>query len=320
MISKSIFRLSEEKFLKKLPELLEHNGYTQDSITATKHYVYVKGDMPVMLVAHLDTVFKKLPSIILHDKDQNIMTSPQGLGADDRAGVYALLELSREFKPYLLFTTEEEVGQIGAEIASKEISPPDVNLIIEFDRKNKDDAVFYDCLNSKFIDYIIQFGFKESFGTVSDISHICPAWDIAGVNLSCGYYNPHTKEEYLKVNELEANINKVKKIFLNLPKERFRYYTNEYFKFYDTVFDKYGIKFFNKYNTKECCICGDTNEKSLIKHEGDYYCPDCFFASYFYCENCQEYLDISEMSPDHDYCMDCYKQLTYEIIDSKKSN
>ncbi len=221
------FKLTQKELLKKLPLYLEHNGYTNNNIIITADYIYAKGDIPILLVAHLDTVFTTTPKLIITDQEKNIMTSPTGLGADDRAGVFALLEISKNCKPYLLFTTDEEIGCIGARVAALEITDIDVKYVIGLDRKGKNDAVFYDCLNNDFINYITSFGFKENYGTISDIAEICPAWDVAGVNLSIGYYNAHSKTEYLKIDELMNTIEKVKIMLKNLPDEKFYFFTNE---------------------------------------------------------------------------------------------
>ena len=80
-----VFKLSEKDILKKLKLDLIKYGYRK--IQNTKKYLYAEGSIPILLVSHLDTVHKNLPTTIYWDKEQNVYWSPQGLGADDRAGV-----------------------------------------------------------------------------------------------------------------------------------------------------------------------------------------------------------------------------------------
>ena len=47
-------------------------------------YILVKGDAPIMLLAHMDTVHKTPVKDICTSKDGNIIMSPQGIGGDDR--------------------------------------------------------------------------------------------------------------------------------------------------------------------------------------------------------------------------------------------
>lgn len=201
-------------------DLVEYLGrqipkvYGEDNCVVTSDYIFAKGDIPVILCAHLDTVFKDVPSTILYDKEQGLIWSPEGIGGDDRNGVYSVLYIinkMKDKKPYVIFTTKEETGCQGASKAVKALKSKvkDVNFAIQIDRKGKDDAVFYQCTNKSFIDYICSFGYKEQHGSRTDISVFCPEWDIAGVNFSCGYVNNHTKEEIVSVNNMFNTINMI---------------------------------------------------------------------------------------------------------------
>jgi hypothetical protein len=188
-------------------------------------YLYAVGDIPIMMVAHIDTVHSKLPRIE-HDHGENILWAINGLGADDRAGVIGIINiLNSGYRPHVLFCNYEEVGGKGAKIAANKLKPKNLKYIIELDRRNSNDAVFYDCDNDKFEKYITSFGFKHSWGSFSDISILCPKWGVAGVNLSTGYYNAHNKNEYLKIDEWKEIIGKVKKMLDNPPDNSFKYIT-----------------------------------------------------------------------------------------------
>ena len=49
-------------------------------------YLFFSGNCPTMLCAHLDTVHKRQPTKIVDDG--NKVSSPMGIGGDDRCGVY----------------------------------------------------------------------------------------------------------------------------------------------------------------------------------------------------------------------------------------
>ena len=63
------------------------------TVISTEFYTFAEGDIPVALVAHLDTVFQKTPTEIYYDNKKNVMWSPQGLGADDRAGAFGIVQI-----------------------------------------------------------------------------------------------------------------------------------------------------------------------------------------------------------------------------------
>lgn len=208
-----LLRSSETSLLHACENFLNEK-FGKHNVFATSDFIYATGDIPILLVAHLDTVLYKSP-VILANKEDTIWMGKEGLGADDRAGVFAILKiLQAGYKPSVLFTTAEESGGLGAMAFVKDFPEPPVptKYIIEIDRRGRGQAVFYGCGNTKFMSYIESFGFKTHKGIFSDISFICPHWDVAGVNLSAGYYNEHTELESLKIEDLLYTIEGVKKM------------------------------------------------------------------------------------------------------------
>lgn len=200
-----------------------------------KKFVLVKGNLPVMLVAHLDTVHKEVVKVICKSADGNIVMSPQGIGGDDRCGVYALLSVYESAKigkkPWLLFTCDEEIGGHGAdefcswyEQGRLPKALGNLKMIIEIDRKGSKDAVYYDCDNKDFEDYVTSKGFHTEYGSFSDISFIAPDMGVAAVNLSSGYYYAHTQHEYINRKHLSATIEKVKEMVADTASKDFPRY------------------------------------------------------------------------------------------------
>lgn len=209
-------------------DLVEYLGrqipklYGAENCVVTDDYIFAKGKCPIILCAHMDTVFKVTPSTILYDEKQELIWSPDGIGGDDRNGIYAIIYLLSKMKdnlPYVMFTTGEETGCVGAGKAVKAVRSrvEDVLFAIQIDRQGSDDAVFYQCKNKEFVDYICKFGYKETPGSRTDICVFCPDWKIAGVNFSCGYRNNHTEKEIVNIKDLFNTINMVKKILDDAP-------------------------------------------------------------------------------------------------------
>ena len=211
-----LFQLTQDQLLKVMRQYLSTR---YKHVRVSDKYLVAFGDIPVALIAHLDTVFKLPPDDIYYDRVKNVMWSPDGLGADDRAGVFAIIQILKSgLRPTIILTTDEEKGCIGATaLASANMSNAiqDLKYVIQLDRRGADDCVFYSCDNKKFNEYVESFGFVTNFGSYSDISVICPAWKIAGVNLSVGYYNEHSVSETLHIGQLFNTIRKVKKMLRN---------------------------------------------------------------------------------------------------------
>ena len=159
--------------------------------------------------------------------------SPQGIGGDDRCGVYALVTAYRksEVKPWLLFTCDEETGGVGAhkfsDMHRKGRLPKGLDglkILVELDRRGKDDAVYYGCDNPEFEDYITSKGFNTEWGSFSDISVIAPELGVAAINLSSGYYNAHTQHEYINKKQLDTVVRKVAEIVADAAEPGFPKY------------------------------------------------------------------------------------------------
>lgn len=179
-------------------------------------YVYHEGTFPVLLCAHMDTVHKKLPQTLVYAN--GTLSSTQGIGGDDRCGIYMIFKILKEYNCHVVFLEDEEIGCVGARkfagshICKKLKEKGDLKYIIEFDRKGSNHAVTYDCDNKEFDAFITKEFFKKEHGTCSDISYIAPELGVAAVNLSCGYYKEHNIEEWVVLNEMETIIEEAKKI------------------------------------------------------------------------------------------------------------
>lgn len=214
------------------------NGYT---IFESKKYIFgycEKSTVNVMLTAHYDVVHeKKADSEVFYDSKNQVFWSPNGLGADDRAGIFIILNQIETIKPkFLLFTDEEEKGGLGGDEFCKDFSKKiDTNLFIALDRKGNNNFVTYDDDNKDVEKFIVSNGFVKEFGSFTDICNLMEEFNVSGVNLSVGYENNHTFTEILRIknmiNTIEALNNilidkflKTKHVFVKKEYERYNYH------------------------------------------------------------------------------------------------
>lgn len=239
-----ICRMSQKSLKNNVKQKLQMR---YEEVIVDDGFVYAQGSFPVLLVAHLDTVHSKLPNMILYDKDQNTVSSPNGIGGDDRCGVYMIFEIIKKFNCSVLFCEDEEDGGIGANkfVKTDLARTLDFNYIIEFDRANANDAVFYSCDNYDFEKFITRDFYKINYGTYSDICDIAPVIGCAAVNLSCGYYKAHTKDEYVVLSDMENSIKAACDILARTTQnDKFEYV--EYFEY--GAWNGYGYNGFIDYN------------------------------------------------------------------------
>jgi hypothetical protein len=187
------------------------------AIHSSTNYVYLEGTLPVTLLAHVDTVHLNLPTPdkTFYDPKNRVMWSPDGIGGDDRCGIFAILAILKSgLTPSVILLDKEEKGLVGAKDFAKDftVKPNGMKFLLEIDRRGRDDVVYYDCGNVEFQKYIESFGFKKQWGSSSDIREVMPAWNIAGCNVSAGYFNEHHSDEYIELDALWSTIVKVKTI------------------------------------------------------------------------------------------------------------
>lgn len=285
---KKIFYLNQESLRVSLQKALT-SQYGIKNVFATKTFLYAEGDIPVCLVAHMDTVHKHLPVDIYYDREQDVMWSPCGLGADDRAGVYAILQIIKDgYRPHVVFTTDEEIGCIGAKTlvrARKKIPFKECHFLIELDRRGMNDCVFYDLDNEEFESFIESYGFQTEIGSYTDICDIAPVWKCAAVNLSIGYLNEHTNMEMLSPSVMFETIRKVENILKDAKEGKTKHYEYIPMPYYNTYY-KYG---WNPINTPQDTVndgvcywcmkrCKSSELIAVTTSDGyiDYYCEECY--------------------------------------------
>lgn len=145
------------------------------------------------------------------------------LGADDKNGIWAILSLLAEgFEFNFAFFHGEEIGCVGSK---KAMSNPVIGLFIErncpyaitIDRRNSGDIIGWGqrycvTLDDRLETFSNKYGFNYvcASGLSSDAGPISQACE--AVNISCGYYEPHTYREYTNLNELWNTRQFVKKV------------------------------------------------------------------------------------------------------------
>lgn len=307
-----------QKELKRAMERFLCQKY--ENVIITKDYIVAVGDIPIALVAHMDTVYKTPVSDLYYDQRKGVLWSPDGLGADDRAGVFAILKIIRDgFKPSVIFTTDEEQGGLGASALAMLPCPiPNLKYMIELDRRGSNDCVFYDCYCPEFVDYVESFGFCERWGSFSDISFLMGEWLVCGVNLSIGYEEEHSYAEHLFVKPLMNTIKKVKKMLSETDIPDFEYdeltiAASSWWKTSDTVYGQHCSKCKKLYSEYELFPVKGLDGKRK------YYCPDCIVGNVDWCEICQEAYEIADPADVKKMCKECAEDLCMKTSENSSN-
>lgn len=250
--------MSQSELKEYLVKYLRSKGY---KVANENGFLYAKAKeenpIRVLLVAHMDTVHKQrieeLEKIPYVDGDDIItkVSSPQGIGGDDRCGVYMIMNIIKEHNVSVLFAEDEEIGCVGSRKFTdtqycKDLAD-EIDYMIELDRQGSKDAVFYDCDNPEFTKWIeTETGYKKACGSFTDISKLMPVTKIAGVNFSCGYYNAHTLNEYVVLEEMKATQDMVCELLRKEIPQKFEFIEKKWNYGSFSGYGGYGYK--NNYN------------------------------------------------------------------------
>jgi di/tripeptidase len=184
------------------------------------------------VVAHTDTVHKldvinireeNLPNaqneLKLALKAYNNFDEPTGIGGDNKCGVFACLELLKELPNLkVAFFVSEETGCHGSRNADKDFFK-DVGYAIQFDapenwmvteicmgtRLFKRDSDFFETCKSVINE---NFNGREKYEShpYTDVYALKNSFDFACINFSIGYYDYHTRNEYVVVEDVISGI------------------------------------------------------------------------------------------------------------------
>lgn len=183
--------------------------------------IYVtKGEADVYptMVCHIDTVHLFSPFYQVHQAGRNIFAvnklncDKMGVGGDDKVGVFMTLKMLEDREVFkAAFFVDEEIGCVGSRACNFEFFN-DSAFVLECDRKGSDDFVnsisgtkLYSREFSEALSPILHtYGRKEVTGGMTDVLEIAYKTKICVANMSCGYYNPHSDDEFVNIDDVFA--------------------------------------------------------------------------------------------------------------------
>lgn len=240
----------EEKMVEFLVNWLTENNILHfvdehNNVYATKQ---VSAELPEdfyfpCVISHTDTVHnidtiniseEMLPNaqreIKLSYKAYNDQGKPTGIGGDDKCGVFACLTLLQEL-PYLkaAFFVSEETGCHGSLKASEDFfsnvgygiqfDAPENWMITEkcfgqvlFDRETE----FFETCDKVLTEGMNQNDMRYMVHPYTDVYALRGKFDFSCINISIGYYDYHTKNEYVVVEDVFNGIDMGRKMIENL--------------------------------------------------------------------------------------------------------
>jgi len=167
-------------------------------------------------------------------KAYNDFGRPTGIGGDNKCGVFACLELLKELDHLkAVFFVSEETGCHGSRKADPNFFS-DVGYVIQFDAPfnwmvtefcmgvklfEKSEEFFKKC------DNVIKETFqgRQKYGShpYTDVYALKNKFDFSCINISIGYYNYHTEEEYVVIEDTFNGVDTGKKMIESLGNKKY---------------------------------------------------------------------------------------------------
>lgn len=258
MSQKEMKAFLEDELCKYYEEVINGDGY-----------LYAKGTLPVCLTAHMDTTptiggnprekvkdFYEEETKLEDGTTTHTLTSPQGIGGDDRCGIWCIINIlhTTDLRPTVVFCEDEEIGCVGSEkfMMSEFIDDlSEMKFLVEIDRRGSSDMVFYNDANEEFHKFVGEVtGYNERIGSCSDICNLSAGSGVSSVNLSSGYYDEHTVDESIVIEEMRNTKDKVILLLEEAKKEETPQYEYKLKPEYSGYYGRYsyGGRFYDDYD------------------------------------------------------------------------
>ena len=220
------------------------------------------GEFYPMFIAHTDTVHEMVPEIVVKEErsskpftygktfdstEFDILKAytpsgqPTGIGGDDKAGVFIALELLRILpKVKIGLFVSEETGCHGSQRCDVDFLK-DVGYAVQFDAPGDhlitricwgvklydDDGEFIKIAKSTFETWMDTVA-SEQTHPYTDVSQIKQKGDFSCINFSCGYYNMHSNQEFVVLQDVENSIWMAEDLVNKLGYKKYEYIYKAY--------------------------------------------------------------------------------------------
>ena len=169
------------------------------------------------LCAHMDQVQHLHPTDFVCIEDQGVIFgySPKqhkqcGIGADDKNGIFIALQCLEHYDVLkCAFFVGEEIGCVGSHAADIEFFA-DCRFCAQIDRRGNSDMVTSISFGSICSEEFAKaadcetYGYAVSTGLMTDVEALrCNGVTVSCINMSCGYYEPHTDHEFTVVEDVK---------------------------------------------------------------------------------------------------------------------
>lgn len=286
-----------------------------------------KSDAYPCVVAHTDTVHDienefhvqrhKDVLYAINEKYERV-----GIGGDDKVGIFVALQaLEKTDNIKVAFFRDEEVGCVGSGVADMSFFS-DVGFVLQCDRRGYADFVssiystklYSDEFSQAVAPYLAQYDRVEADGGLTDVYQLTKnGLEVSVANMSCGYYDPHTENEYIVISEVFRTADFVQDVIDNLGGTKFtiktadrevlskwvksRYYSyGDSWSYNDRYSDYIDADVYDSKSDTDDLVCTCCGTYGELEYDES--------VQMHWCHTCQDYIDDDDIE---DWTKDSYE-------------
>lgn len=201
-----------EDWLGKQPVIVKKDTFGNIYVTKGQAETYP------CIVSHTDTVHTIRKDYRVFQSGDYVFAmsggEQTGVGGDDRCGIWACMKAIQTLPQVkAVFFRFEETGMNGSRNADMSFFN-DVRHVIQFDRKGNNEWIIWSngvSISTKAFEdrleasgLLEKYQFKLANGIATDVGQLIKnGLKVCAANLGCGYFNPHSKSEYINLIDLE---------------------------------------------------------------------------------------------------------------------
>lgn len=210
----------EKRMIKYIKSFISKNIPEANVYVKAKNIYVSKGTLSrgenyPCVVAHTDTVHDIHKDFSVFEADDLLFAFSSdeqeqvGIGGDDKSGIWIALEMLLK-KDVIKgsFFWGEEIGCKGSSDADTKFFD-DVGYCIQCDRRGNTDfitSIYGDEIVSEEFRSVIKpvikrHKYKEDDGAMTDVYQLKESINVSMVNMSCGYYSPHSDQEVVSITD-----------------------------------------------------------------------------------------------------------------------
>lgn len=199
-----ILKLTDEGLSIRMEKELFRQGY---NVIHGNGYYFAEGSIPVLLIAHINSIHEEQPIEIC--KSENFWMAPEGIGGENRCGIYALLQIVRHYHCHILLLNDKINNNITSLLngLSEDFY---IAFAIDLALEGKNECLIHRCT-----DVMIRSALKERGYELTPSAAILEFpknLKLTYISISTGFYDSYLQSERICIDDVWHSVRTIERI------------------------------------------------------------------------------------------------------------